>query len=163
MKDERVHNEAALTELIDTLLKLTDASWTTLGLPEHIQDTLRDARNIKAPSPLARHKKFVRGLLRDLDWTSLALRTEQFRAGQRPMDSESALPTHVQRAADLVVQGERALHRFVEEYPIANRTRLMQLVRNVKDTSEGKRPRARSVLEQAVRLAMESGPRSEED
>lgn len=163
MKDERVNNETALTELIDTLLKLTDASWTALAVPERIQDTLRDARNIKAPSPLARHKKFVRGLLRDIDWTSLALRTEQLRAGHKPLGVDDELPLHVKRAADLVIQGERGLHRFVEEYPITNRTRLWQLVRNVKETSEGKRPRARAVLEQAVRLAMESGPASEED
>jgi ribosomal 50S subunit-associated protein YjgA (DUF615 family) len=162
MKDERVHNELALTELIESLLELSEASWVTLGFPEEVQDSLRDARNIRAPAALARHKKFVRGLLRDLDWTSLALRTEQFRAGQQLAGSEGSLPIHVQRAADLVIQGERGLHRFVEEFPAANRTRLWQLIRNVKGSAEAKRPRARSVLEQAVLSAMTAGPAAEE-
>jgi ribosomal 50S subunit-associated protein YjgA (DUF615 family) len=158
LKDERVRNENALTALIDTLLKVAESNWPALGLPEHAQDALRDALRIKDLSALARHKKFTRGLLRDLDWPALALRVEQFRSGLTVGDPSRELPEHVVRAHDLVVQGERGLSRFLEEFPAANRTRLRQLIKNVELCSEAKRPRARAVLEQAVLDALTSRP-----
>lgn len=158
LKDERVRNENALTALIETLLKVPESKWSSLGLPELAQDALRDALRIKDPSASARHKKFTRGLLRDLDWPALALRVEQLRSGLAMSDSSSSLPEHVERAHDLVVQGERGLSRFIEEFPNANRTRLRQLIKNVENSAEAKRPRARAVLEQAVLDALGTRP-----
>jgi ribosome-associated protein len=162
LKDERVKNENALAELIDTLLKVSEAKWALLGVPEEAQDALRDLARITDPSAHARHKKFTRGMLRDIDWPALSLRVEQLRSGRDMRDPTGELPTHVELAHSLVIQGERGLGRFLEEHPHANRTRIRQLIKNVENAGESKRPRARAVLEQAVLDAIRT-PASESD
>jgi ribosomal 50S subunit-associated protein YjgA (DUF615 family) len=150
MKDERVQNENALSALVEDLLKVSDTKWTALGVPEIAHDALRDILMIKDPGAQARQKKFTRGLIRAIDWPALALRVEQFRAGQGLSESTDPLPEHVERAHELATQGDRGLGRFLEEFPNANRTRLRQLIKNIENCSEAKRPRARSVLAQAI-------------
>jgi ribosomal 50S subunit-associated protein YjgA (DUF615 family) len=150
MKDERVQNENALSELVESILKVSDSKWSALGVPEIAHDALRDILMIKDPGAQARQKKFTRGLIRGVDWPALALRVEQFRAGRGLSESTDPLPEHVQRAHELATQGDRGLGRFLEEFPGANRTRLRQLLKNIENCSEAKRPRARAVLAQAI-------------
>lgn len=159
LKDERVRNENALSELVETLLSVNEANWEALGVSDAAQDALRDLGRIRDAGARARHKKFTRGILRDADWAALSLRVEQFRSGLGVGNASGTLPPQVERAHDLVVQGERGLSRFLEEFPHANRTRLRQLIKNVENSGEAKRPRARAVLEQAVLDALNAKPR----
>ncbi len=157
MKDERVASETALLRILDRLGQLPESVWDRLGVSEETQSGLRTAKIIKDPAARARHLKHVRASLRAEDWQSIERRIEQFAGGQAldPLDQET--PPHVTKAAELVLQGDPGLARFLEEYPRANRTRLRQLIRSVHEASEAKRPRARSVLEAAVYSAMETG------
>lgn len=155
-KDERVAGELALLRILERLIELPESRWAQLGVSEETQDGLKDVKKIKDPGARARQLKHARAALRSEDWTAVERRIEQFAGGQalEPLEQES--PLHVIKAAELVLQGDRGLARFVEEYPRANRARLKQLVRAVLDSSEAKRPRARSVLESAVLTALES-------
>lgn len=155
-KGERVASETALLRILSRLGELPESAWARLGVSEETQDGLKDAKKIKDPGARARHLKHVRAALRSEDWAAVERRIEQFAGGQalEPLEQDTA--PHVLKAAELVLQGDRGLARFVEEYPRANRVRLKQLIRGVLDASEAKRPRARSVLESAVLTALES-------
>lgn len=154
LRKEYVNNDQALSDLLERLLDLEPRLWKILGVPDSTQDGLLDARKIVHPAARARHLKHVRAGLRSNDWPAIVRRLEQWIAGHAPSELEGSLTRSAQLAADLIVQGDPALHRFVEDYPDTDRTRLRQLVQNVRRAGEGKKARARSVLEQAVFVAM---------
>jgi ribosomal 50S subunit-associated protein YjgA (DUF615 family) len=150
LKNERVNNELALSELAEQLLEQSPDTWTSLGLSEAACEALRSARLIKSYAAKNRQLRLVRARLRDLDWMSVRAQLDQRRAGfvdgAWDQKSEQARVW----AEQLLVQKDEGLERFVQEFQAKNRQRLRQLVRNVLQAGEGKRHRARVLLTNAV-------------
>ncbi len=148
-RHERVSNERALVDLVVGLARLRAKDRVNLGLPEEVLDALLDAQHIKSAPAVERHNKFVRGLLRGLDWQEVARKVDLLRAGFEAADSAIS-KLALEWCHQLVVQGDVALHRFLERFPEGDRRRLRQLAQNVIKAPEPKRAKARHALEQAV-------------
>lgn len=152
LKRERVNNETALAELAQELASLNEEIWSFLGIPEPTLDTLRDARKIKTHGARARHLRLVRATLRNSDWMALRRRLDLRKMGilvAAPVDERVS-----EWCEQLLIQGDPALARFMEEFPTADRKRLRQLLRNIRATPIEKRGKARIPLEQALTHAL---------
>lgn len=147
LKVERVNNESALAELAQELVGLNEEMWVSMGVPALTLDALRDAKKIKTYSARARHMRLVRSTLRDADWMDLRRRLDLRKLGilAAPADEQVS-----EWCEQLLIQGDPALARFLEEFPKADRKRLRQIVRNVRAAPVEKRGKARMPLEQAV-------------
>jgi len=156
LKKERVNNEKALTELGDELLKHSPTLWVQLGLSEAACEALATIRVIKTFAAKNRQLRLVRARLRDLDWMSIRAQLDQRRAGY--LESNLANTDELVRTwtEQLLVQNEEGLARFVELYAAPNRQRLRQLVRNVQQSGESKRHKARMSLLNAVREVIDA-------
>ena len=153
-KREKVSNEEALAELVQGLRSLTAGQLANMGCSELVLDALRDSKQIKSYSALERHMRFTRGLLRGEDWQPLLRRLDLVRAGFSVDATEESGPAFEWTNA-LLIQGDPALRRFMEQFPETDRRRVRQLMQNVKRSSEMRRAKARRILETAVHNAIQ--------
>lgn len=151
LKRERVNNETALAELAQELAGLSEEIWSSIHLPERTLATLRDARKIKTHGARARHLRLVRATLRDADWMDLRRRLDLRKMGILAAPADEQISEWCEQ---LLIQGDPALARFMEEFPKADRKRLRQLMRSIRATPVEKRGKARIPLEQAVTTAI---------
>lgn len=151
LKRERVNNETALAELAQELVGLNEDMWRSLDLPEATIDILRDARKIKTYGAQARHLRLVRANLRAFEWMELRRRLDLRKMGIVAAPANEQVSEWCEQ---LLIQGDPALARFMEEFPKVDRRRLRQLVRNIRGTPLEKRGKARIPLEQAVTNAI---------
>lgn len=147
IKVERVNNETALADLAQELASLNEEMWTSIGVPDLTLDALRDAKKIKTYGARARHLRLVRSTLRDADWMDLRRRLDLRKMGIVAAPADERVSEWCEQ---LIIQGDPALARFLEEFPKADRKRLRQIVRNVRATPVEKRGKARRPLEQAI-------------
>ncbi|HSC86694.1 MAG TPA: DUF615 domain-containing protein [Polyangiaceae bacterium] len=148
-RHERVSNEKALSALVESLGRLKPNHWAELEVPELVQDALADLKLMRSAPALERQLKFTRGLLRNLDWQALVRRVDLLRAGYEAEEARASRLA-LEWCHELVVQGDVALHRFLERFPEGDRRRLRQLVQNVIKAPEQRRAKQRHSLEQAV-------------
>lgn len=153
LKVERVNNETALAELAQELANLNEEMWTSIGVPDLTLDALRDSKKIKSHGARARHLRLVRSTLRDADWMDLRRRLDLRKLGIVAAPTDERVSEWCEQ---LLIQGDPALARFLEEFPKADRKRLRQIVRNVRATPAEKRGKARMPLEQAVLHAIQA-------
>lgn len=153
-KRERVSNEDALAELVTRLRALTAGQLAAVKVPDLVLDALRDAKQIKSYAALERHLRFTRGLLRGVDWQPLLRRVDLVRAGFA-VDETEETGEGFEWTNRLLIQGEPALRRFLEEFPETDRRRIRQLMQNVSRSTEARRAKARRLLETAVQNAIQ--------
>lgn len=151
LKRERVNNETALAELAQELAGLNEEMWSSISLPDRTIETLRDARKIKTHGARARHLRLVRATLRDADWMDLRRRLDLRKMGILAAPADEQISEWCEQ---LLIQGDPALARFMEQFPNADRKRIRQLMRNIRATPVEKRGKARMPLEQAVTTAI---------
>lgn len=152
-KRERVATETALAELSERLLKVPPRVLAALELDEEAVQAILDAKKIESPPARGRALRRVRSTLRGGDWLTVLRRLDAVAGGLAMTAlSETEAGRH---AAMLSAQGDPGLSRFVEQFPGADRSRLRQLVQNVRRVPEAKREKARRQLESLVQATMD--------
>jgi ribosome-associated protein len=80
-KSERKRAAHAAQDLGEALIRLRDAELDALGLPERLNDAIREARRITSRAAGARQRQYIGKLMRDLELepirATLAARSEQ--------------------------------------------------------------------------------------
>jgi ribosome-associated protein len=66
-KSARKRAAHAAQDLGEALIRLRDAELTALGLPERVNDAIREARRITSRAAGARQRQYIGKLMRDLD------------------------------------------------------------------------------------------------
>ena len=162
-KRDRAADEDALDTLVQALRSLNPVQLQAVDVPDLVRDALEQATQIKSFAALRRHLRHTRALLRGVEWQPLLRRVDLVRAGL-PTNTEDEASPAVTWAHRLVIHGDPALALFLEAFPDADRRRVRQFVRNVQRAAEGRRAKARRLLETALRNVMqqaenEGGPR----
>lgn len=152
-KRERVATEAALAELSERLLGVSSRLLGELGLDDDALQAVLDAKKIESPPARGRALRRVRSTLRDVDWLTILRRLDAAAGGLSPSDLNESEAGR--QAALLSAQGDAGLSRFLEQYPHADRSRLRQLMQNVRRVPEAKREKARRQLESLVQATMD--------
>ncbi len=147
-KEVRVANERALSSLVERLVPLSAARLAVLGLDEPVIEALGDLRGIESAPARARHVRFVRSLLRDLDWALIVRSLDRLGTGA---GIEQEMPSDAARwAVELPIQKDAGIARFLDRYPDADRRRLRMLVMNVARAPDDRRDKPRSQLQQLL-------------
>lgn len=157
-KSRLKRESAALRDLADALLELSEDRLVRLDLPAELREAVQLGQSITAHGGLKRQRKFIGKLLRGMD-------TEPIRAGLAAVNNEGAEATRrlhvIERWRDrMLAEGDSAVNDFVSNHPDADRQKLRQLVREARrERDEGKPPRSARLLFRHVRgiLAVDEG------
>jgi ribosome-associated protein len=138
------------------LVGLSEKKLAGLALPPEILEGVLEAKRIRSPIALNRQLRVVRRELRSGDAAGVRAKVDAVLRpdGTRDWNRRAA----VVWADRLVAEGDVALEELASEYPSADRRRLRQLTRNVKQASEKRVAPAREALVRALAEAFSRRP-----
>ncbi len=119
-KSERKRAAHAAQDLGEALIRLRDPDLDALGLPERLNEAIREARHIRSRAAGARQRQYIGKLMRDID-------LEPIRTALSARSERDALETqHFKRAEAwrerLIDEGETALEELARLRPGLDRT-----------------------------------------
>jgi ribosome-associated protein len=139
----RMTEADALLGIAGGLASLSPKQLELLELTDELMRAVLEARAIDSPGAKARQLKIVRRALKNTDWESVQTRLDAIRSPSRFNPAPVSLATQRKRkladlATHLIEGGDAALDAWCAEHEGADRSRLRQLVRNVRaQTGEG--------------------------
>lgn len=145
-----------MNELQDLGMELTRLSNETLkkaGLPEDLQQAIRDYKKITSNGATKRQTQYIGRLMRDIDPEPI----REFLARLKGESSaHNAFLQRVEQMRERLLGNDQALTDFVSEYPAADVAALRTLIRNARKEKElAKPPKNFRALYQAIKTAME--------
>ena len=146
-----------MNELQDLGMELTRLSNETLkkaGLPEDLQQAIRDYKKITSNGATKRQTQYIGRLMRDID-------PEPIREFLARLKGESgahnAFLQRVEQMRDRLLDKDQALTDFISEYPDADAGALRTLIRNARKEKElSKPPKNFRALYQAIKAVMDT-------
>lgn len=152
-------------ELAETLTGLASGQLAALPIPEELLPHLQDARRFTSHIAKKRQIAFLAKQMRRQDDEVLDAIRDALDAHSEGSKRQVA---DMHRAEEwrlrLIEGGDDAMAAFVDAHPDADRQRLRQLVRNVKDeAARNKPPRAFRELFREIRNAFEGGSAAAHD
>ena len=158
-KSERKRAAHAAQDLGETLIRLRDAELDALGLPERLNDAIREARRIRSRAGGARQRQYIGKLMRDID-------LEPIRATLAARSERDAIETQLfKRAEDwrerLIADGDTALEELAHLRPALDRAEWSRRVAAARHELARQRPGtmgpAGRELFRALRALLDSG------
>ena len=139
------HGEAdALLRLARELSGLSDRQLGRLALNEDLREVVVASRQISSANARRRHMKVIRRVLRSLDWEQLHVEVQDILApGRRSQTVKTEVDRWLER---LLSEGDPALEVFSQAHPLADRSQLRQLLRQVLRSTDADCMRARKKL-----------------
>lgn len=120
----------ALQKLGERLVRLSDAQFSLLELPEELMEAVAMARQIKQHEARRRQLQYIGKLMRNFDQIIVEEAIEKIKAGESDKKRRFKL---VERWRDELVAGDK--DRFVwllENFPVIDPDELKQLIRNAR-------------------------------
>jgi ribosome-associated protein len=155
-KSRLKRDSAALQDLGEELMALSEQQLVQLDLPEQLAEAVRIGRSITAHGALKRQRKYIGKILRGLD-------PEPIRAGLALLRNEHVDAVRLQHRCErwrdrLLEEGDPAVNELVAGFPGADRQKLRQLVRDGRrERDAGRPPRAARELFKTLRDLLSSG------
>ncbi|TDR70632.1 ribosome biogenesis factor YjgA [Paludibacterium purpuratum] len=139
----------ALQDLGRELLELSNDKLKKIDLPEDLADALREYKRISSHGAKKRQEQYIGRLMRDID-------PEPIRAYLAIGKGESAAHTgwlhQVERWRERLLEDDKTLPAFVDEFPQADVQQLRNLIRNArKEKLEARPPKFFRQLFQAIK------------
>ena len=149
----------------EQLVSLTEAQLARLPVPESLLPHIRECKRITAQIAHKRQLQFLaKQMRREDDEVLEAIRDaldEKGEAARREVAAMHRVETWRDR---LLEGGDAALAELLDEYPVADRQQLRQLVRNtLEERKRNKPPRAFRELYRALRELIAGGPDDADD
>lgn len=126
-KSELKRQSAALQDLGEELMSLSQEHLNALELPENLLEAIHLGRSIRAHGGLKRQKKFIGKLLRNLDASPIQTQLQQLKNREAYATRQHHHLEHWRNR--LIDGGDAAIDALMAEYPHADRRKLRQLVR----------------------------------
>ncbi len=153
-RSQKKREVEALQALGETLVKLPDAQFRRIELPEELRVAVADCRRITQNGALRRQKQYIGKLMRSIDPAPIQAQLDVFSGASA---AENAKLHQAEKWREKLIADNAALTLFLNQHPGADATRLRQLIRNARDeAAHAKPPRAFRELFRAVREAMQS-------
>jgi ribosome-associated protein len=114
-KSERKRAAHAAQDLGEALIRLREPELEALGLPERLNEAVREARHIKSRAAGARQRQYIGKLMREID-------VEPIRAALAARSERDAIETQLFKRAErwrdrLIAEGETALDELARLRP----------------------------------------------
>ena len=130
----------ALQALGEVLVKLPDAQFKRIDLPDDLRTAVADCRKITQNGALRRQKQYIGKLMRGIDPAPIRAQLDVFNGVSA---AENAKLHQAEKWRDRLIADNEALTLFLNQFPGADATHLRQLIRNARDeAARGKPPRA---------------------
>lgn len=155
--------EETLARLSKALYELGPRRVAVLELPDSVLEAVNDAFALKNPRALERQLGLVRVALRGADWGAIQVRVRRVVEGHPPGDTaEEEQAKDAEEAAwlaRLLGEGFAGLDAFLQAFPRADRSRLIDLIHQVDRSSHERRVKAERKLADTIRSFLSSGVR----
>jgi ribosome-associated protein len=135
------------------LVELPKDKLKKLQLEESLLDAITEAKRITSNGAIRRQMQYIGRLMRDTD---LAPIVEQLEKWEGKHQEENARFHHMERWRSRLLEDDKALEVFIQEFPAVEVQQLRTLIRNVhKETAANKPPKSSRELFKLIRQAME--------
>jgi len=147
-KKEEMH---ALQKLGAALVKLSDAHFGHMALPEALKQAVQEARRFRSHEAKRRQLQLIGKLMRELDPEPIRAQLAAVEGGSA---AERARHQRLEHWRARLMEDDAALTAFAGEHRVADLQNLRALLRNArKEQKEGKPPRAYRELFRVIREA----------
>ena len=152
-KSQKKREVEALQDLGAELVKLPDAQFKRIELPEDLRQAVADCRKITQNGALRRQKQFIGKLMRSIDPAPIQAQLDAFKGVSA---AENAKLHQAEKWREKLIADNEALTLFLNRYPDTDVTHLRQLIRNARDeAARNKPPRAFREIYHVIRDAMQ--------
>lgn len=152
-KSQKKREVEALQDLGAELVKLPDAQFKRIELPEDLRQAVADCRKITQNGALRRQKQFIGKLMRAIDPAPIQAQLDAFKGVSA---AENAKLHQAEKWREKLIADNEALTLFLNRYPDTDVTHLRQLIRNARDeAARNKPPRAFREIYHVIRDAMQ--------
>lgn len=135
------------------LVELPKDKLKKLQLEESLLDAITEAKRITSNGAIRRQMQYIGRLMRDTD---LAPIVEQLEKWEGKHQEENARFHHMERWRSRLLEDDKALEAFIQEFPAVEVQQLRTLIRNVhKETTANKPPKSSRELFKLIRQVME--------
>ena len=135
------------------LVKLPDAQFKRIELPEELRAAVADCRKITQNSALRRQKQYIGKLMRGIDPAPIQAQLDVFNGVSA---AETAKLHQAEKWRDKLIADNEELTLFLNKYPDTDATHLRQIIRNARDESaRNKPPKAFREIFRVIREAMQ--------
>ncbi len=136
-KSQKKREVEALQALGETLVKLPEAQWKRIELPEDLRAAVADCRRITQNGALRRQRQYIGKLMRGIDPAPIQAQLDVFNGASA---AENAKLHQAEKWREKLIADNAALTLFLNQHPGADATRLRQLIRNARDEAAHARP-----------------------
>lgn len=144
----------ALQALGELLVKLPDAQFKRIELPDALRAAVADCRKITQNGALRRQKQYIGKLMRSIDPAPIQAQLDVFNGVSA---AENAKLHQAEKWREKLIADNEALTLFLNQHPGADATHLRQLIRNARDeAARSKPPKAYRELFRNVREILQS-------
>jgi ribosome-associated protein len=153
-KSQKKREVEALQDLGAELVKLPEAQFKRIELPEDLRAAVAACRKITQNSALRRQKQYIGKLMRSIDPAPIQAQLDAFKGVSA---EENARLHRAEKWREQLIADNEALTLFLNNYPDADATHLRQLIRNARDeAARNKPPKAFREIFRVIREAMQT-------
>ena len=127
----------ALQDLGEILVKLPDAQFKRIDLPENLRIAVAACRKITQNGALRRQKQYIGKLMRGIDPAPIQVQLDVFNGVSA---AENAKLHQAERWRDKLIADNEAMTQFLNDHPETDATHLRQLIRNARDEAARNKP-----------------------
>lgn len=151
-KSQQKRDVEALQALGEILVKLPDAQFKRMELPEDLRAAVADCRRITQNGALRRQKQYIGKLMRSIDPAPIQAQIDAFKGVSA---ADNARLHQAEKWREKLIADNEALTLFLNNHPGIDATHLRQLIRNARDeAARGKPPKAFREIFRVIREAM---------
>jgi ribosome-associated protein len=153
-KSHKKREVEALQALGEILVKLPDAQFKRIELPEDLRTAVADCRKITQNGALRRQKQYIGKLMRAIDPAPIQAQIDIFNGVSA---AENAKLHQAEKWREKLIADNEALTLFLNAHPDTDATHLRQLIRNAREeAARGKPPKAFREIFKVIREAMQA-------
>ncbi|MFO7541498.1 MAG: ribosome biogenesis factor YjgA [Thiobacillus sp.] len=143
----------ALQELGEVLVKLPDAQFKRIELPEELRTAVAACRRITQNGALRRQKQYIGKLMRNVDPAPIQAQIDVFNGVSA---AANAKLHQAEKWRDKLIADNEALTLFLNNHPDVDVTHLRQLIRNAREEAlRNKPPKAFREIFKVIRDVMQ--------
>ena len=127
-----------MLELGEKMVTLNKDELSQIDMDDELRSAIEEAQRIKSHGALKRQKHYIAKLMRNLNDETLPTQVSRI---IHKHDIYNAEFKRLEKWRDSMLQdGDQGINAFVEQYPLADRHHLRQLVRNAKKEQKNNKP-----------------------
>lgn len=161
-KTQRKQECDSMKELGEKLITLNKEELSHIHMDDELRRAIEEAQRMTSNGALKRQKQYIGKVLRSLNDETL---DEQLNRVLHKHDIHSAQFKRMEKWRDSIIDdGDQGINAFLEQYPVADRHHLRQLVRNaLKEKKNNKPPAAYRQIFKYIREVVDQSTENTEN